>query len=226
MPRLGAYGWVDAPALGNPGPTAAGLLTTPSPSTALAAAVLRDRALSDPSPRWQLDITSASARAAERIAAEVRAGAHLAEVLGREVEGVVSDPAAIAQLRHDFPVRTEHAGRRVCDGLEVLAHDPFPVPLTDGQASAVADLRAAVDAYGDLLVADAVHHLVEGRADIAGEVMAAAAGLSGPPELSLLRTHGTVGASPPPPGDPPCAASRSARPTPRSSRRRPPSTRR
>ncbi len=37
-------------------------------------------------------------------------------------------------------------------------------------------------------MADAVHHLVEGRADIAGQVMHAAAGLDRPPELSLLRT--------------------------------------
>jgi hypothetical protein len=187
--RLGAYGWVDAPQPGSPGPTAAGLLTTPSPSTALAAAVLRDRALSDPSARWQLAITSASARAADRIAVEVRAGAHLFEVLGREVERVVADPAGIAKLRRDFPVRAAHAGRRVCDGLAVLGADPFPVALDAEHEAEIADLRTALDAYGDLLVADAVHHLVEGRADIAGEVMAAAAGLSGPPELSLLRTR-------------------------------------
>ncbi|MGN9846542.1 hypothetical protein ACTMTI_51395 [Nonomuraea sp. H19] len=42
--RLGAYGWVDAPAPGHPGPTAAGLLRSPSASASLAAAVLRDRA--------------------------------------------------------------------------------------------------------------------------------------------------------------------------------------
>jgi hypothetical protein len=187
--RLGAYGWVDAPKPGSPGPTAAGLLHTPSPSSALAAAVLRDRAISDPSPRWDLDITSRTARTANRIAEHVRAGAHLYEALGREVERVVADPRAIDRLRHDYPVRTEHAGRRVCDGLRVLAEETFPVTLaTEAQVAAVADLRAAVDAYGDLLVADAVHHLLEGRADIAGRVLDAAAGLSGPPELSLLRT--------------------------------------
>ena len=61
-------------------------------------------------------------------------------------------------------------------------------PWTPTQTAAIAELRAALDTYGDLLVADAVHHLVEGRADIAGQVMDAAAGLSRPPELSLLRT--------------------------------------
>ena len=186
--RLGAYGWVDAPAPGHPGPTPAGLLHAPSASAALAAAVLRDRAVSDPSPRWDLDITSRRARAASRIAEEVRNGAHLAEVMGREVERIVGTIESIATLRRDFPARTEHAGRRVCDGMQVLAADPFPVALDAAQTGAIAELRTAIDTYGDLLVADAVHHLVEGRADVAGQVMDAAAGLSRPPELSLLRT--------------------------------------
>ena len=72
--------------------------------------------------------------------------------------------------------------------MKVLAAQPFPVTLDPAQTAAIAELRAALDTYGDLLVADAVHHLVEGRADIAGQVMDAAAGLSQPPELSLLRT--------------------------------------
>lgn len=186
--RLGAYGWVDGPAPGNPGPTAAGLLHTPSASAALAAAVLRDRAISDGDGRWDLDVTSRSARVADRLAEHVRAGAHLAEALGREVERVVGRTVDIARLRSDFPVRTEHAGRRVCDGLRVLAEQQFPVPLDAGQEAAVAELREGLDTYGDLLVADAVHHLVEGRPEIAGAVMEAAAGLARPPELSLLRT--------------------------------------
>jgi hypothetical protein len=185
---LGAYGWVDAPAPGHPGPTPAGLLHTPSASSALAAAVLRDRAISDPSPRWDMSITSRSARAANRIAAEVRNGAHLNEVMGREVERIVGRIEGIHALRTAFPVRTEHAGRRVCDGMKVLAAANLPVTLNATQQAAIEELRAAVDAYGDLLVADAVHHLVEGRADAAGQVMDAAAGLSQPPELSLLRT--------------------------------------
>ena len=185
---LGAYGWVDAPAPGHPGPTAAGLLHTPSASSALAAAVLRDRAISDPSPRWAMNITSRGARAADRIAAEVRNGAHLNEAMGREVERIVGRAADIQALRTAFPVRTEHAGRRVCDGMKVLAATQLPVTLDSGEQAAMDELRAALDVYGDLLVADAVHLLVEGRADTAGQVMDAAAGLSQPPELSLLRT--------------------------------------
>ena len=72
--------------------------------------------------------------------------------------------------------------------MKVLAATQLPVTLDAAEQAAMDELRAALDAYGDLLVADAVHLLVEGRADTAGQVMDAAAGLSQPPELSLLRT--------------------------------------
>ena len=71
--------------------------------------MLRDRAVSDPSPRWAMNITSRSARAADLIAAEVRNGAHLNEAMGREVERIVGRAADIQALRTAFPVRTEHA---------------------------------------------------------------------------------------------------------------------
>ena len=186
--RLGAYGWVDAPAPGDPGPTASGVIHAPTMPAAMTAAVLRDRAISDPSPRWDLDIDSRTARTAEQIAAQVRAGAHLFEVVGREVERVVGHLENIAALRRQFPVRPEHAGRRTCDGVSALAAQPFPVTVTADQEAALTVLRRALDCYADLLVADAVHHLVEGRAETAGQVMDAAAGLSRPPELALLHT--------------------------------------
>ena len=186
--RLGAYGWVDRLVPGTPGPTSAGLLHAPSPSAALAAAVLRDRAVSEGGHRWDLDITSRSARTAERLAQHVRIGAHLAEALGREVERILGRAGAIEQLRRDFPVRIEHAGKRVCDGLRVLAQDPFPVAINPDQRARLQELRDGLDSYGDLLVADAVHHLVEGRSDVAGAIMNAAAGFERPPEMSLLRT--------------------------------------
>ncbi|MFG3712730.1 hypothetical protein [Micromonospora sp. NPDC047730] len=187
-PRLGAYGWVDRPRPGAPGPTAAGLIHAPSAGQGLAATVLRDRAVSDPSPRWDLDLTSRSVRDADRIAEHVRVGAHLAEALGREVERVVGTPAGVERLRRDFPVRTEHAGRRVCDGLAVLAAPPGDLGLDPDRLAGLDRLRVAMDAYGDLLVAEAVHHVTEGRAEVAGAALDAAAGLTRPPRLGLLRT--------------------------------------
>lgn len=188
----GVYGWVDAPRPGAPGPTAGGLLHTPSHAQAYTAMVLRDRAVSDPEAgRWDMDLDSAMVRAADRLGAGVRAGGHLAEVLGAEVERVVGDPGRVDDLRGRFPIRTEHAGRRVCDGVAVLAADPPTLGLPAAVLAALGELRAAVDAYGDLLVAQAVHHVVGGRGEIAGAAMDAAAGLAVPPTLEVLHTPRT-----------------------------------
>jgi hypothetical protein len=186
---LGLYAWVDRPFTGTPGPTAGGLLHAPSDAQALTAAILRDKALGDAEPqRWHMDLTSASVRFADRLGEEVRLGAHPSEALGREVERAVGVPAAIESLRESFPVRAEQAGRRVCDGLAVLAADPAGLPLSAGQRAALGPLRDAVDAYGDLLVAEAVHEVVRGRGEVAGAAMDAAAGLGRPPVLESIRT--------------------------------------
>jgi hypothetical protein len=187
-PRLGVFGWVDMPRPGTPGPTPAGLIHTPSPAQALVATVLRDRAVNDGSARWDLDLTSRKVRDADRIAEHVRIGAHLAEALGREVERVVAKPDDVSRLRRDFRLRTEQDGRRVCDGLAVLAAPPASLGLDADRLAGLDRLRTAMDAYGDILVAEAVHHVTEGRAEVAGAVMDAAAGLARPPQLGVLRT--------------------------------------
>ncbi|MFC0678065.1 hypothetical protein ACFFGH_09440 [Lysobacter korlensis] len=187
--RLGAYGWVDGPRPGTPGPTAAGLIHTPSAGQSLTASVLRDRAVNDAADgRWDLDLTSRSVRDADTVAEQVRIGAHLGEALGREVERVVAAPAEVRRLRRDFPLRTEHAGRRVCDGIAVLAADLDTLGLPPEAVDGLTRLRVAMDTYGDLLVAEAVNHVTEGRPDVAGGAMDAAAGLARPPQLGLLRT--------------------------------------
>jgi hypothetical protein len=187
--RLGAYGWVDQLRPGNPGPTDGGLLHAPSAGQAVTAALLRDRAVRDPEPgRWHMDITSTSARDAAALGAAVSFGAHLAEALGAEVERAVADPSTVQRLRDDYPIRAEHAGRRVCDGQAVLAADPTTLGLNAATLDRLDRLRRAVDAYGDLLVAEAVHDVVQGRPEAAGAAMDAAAGLARPPALELLRT--------------------------------------
>jgi hypothetical protein len=188
--RLGAYGWVDRPRPGFTGPTEGGLLHAPSEPQATTAAILRDRAVADPEPgRFDLGVDSASARLAEQLGDAVRDGLHLSEVVGAEVERLVEDRGRIDALRAAFPVRTEHAGRRVCDGLAVLDADPATLPL-DGQAPTVgfAALRDALDTYSDLLVAEAVYEVVQGRAETAGASMDAAAGRARPPDLDVLHT--------------------------------------
>jgi|GEM_PF-1386319 len=190
--RLGWYGWVDSPRPGGAGPTAGGLLHAPSEAQCLTAVIIRDKQLHDPQPdRWDMDLDSGTVRVAKRLAGAVRVGGHLAEVLGREVERVVGTKNAIEQLRQTFPLRVEHDGRRPCDGQKVLAADEATLGLPAATLTALKPLRAGVDAYGDLLVAEAVHHVVQGRGEVAGAAMKAAAGLSAPPSLEVLKTPRT-----------------------------------
>lgn len=186
--RLGAYGWVDelTPATDPTPPTSAGLLHAPGHAQALAAAVLRDHAVHEDDARWQITARSDLVRLAARIGDDVRLGIHLSESLGREIERRAGDPAAVLILRRRFPPRPEQAGRRVCDGLAVLDAAAALVPPETGPLD---DLRQVLDTYADLLVADAVHDVVSGRAAQAQESMEAAAGLGAPPELRLLRTQ-------------------------------------
>lgn len=187
--RLGAYGWVDdlQPSQDATPPTTAGLLHAPSHAQALTAAVLRDRAIATDDDTWSLQIDSDSARLAKRLGDDVRIGIGLAEAIGREVERRAGEPGRVVDLRRAFPARPEWAGRRVCDGLQVLE------AAATGQAPAwlpaLDDLQAVIDTYGDLLVADAVHDVVSGRGGQAAEAMEAAAGLAAPAELRMLRTQ-------------------------------------
>ncbi|MFI9588155.1 hypothetical protein ACIHCQ_41690 [Streptomyces sp. NPDC052236] len=191
--RLGAYGWLDAPRPRTAAARPAEFLHAPSQEQALTAAVLRDRALSDAEPgRWQMTLDSDSVRLAAQLADEVRLGAHISEVLGRAVERAVGARSAVESLRRQFPVRKEHAGRRVCDGQAVLARyvaNPAGLGLNAGQLEALAPLATAVDVYGDLLVANAVFDVVSGRGGMAAASMDAAAGLAAPPSLDVLRTQ-------------------------------------
>ncbi|MEO8506228.1 MAG: hypothetical protein ABI593_01205 [Betaproteobacteria bacterium] len=201
--RLGAYGWVDRPYSGARGPTAAGLLLAPSVAPARAAVILRDKAVYDPAPaagalpgsrRWDMSIDSARARLAQRLAAEVRIGAHLSEVLGREVERIAAAKESVDALRQRYMLHSANQGRRVCDGEQVIARTPAQITADTGivlradQVARLVELREAVDVYGDLLVADAIFDVVSGRGDTAGAAMEAAAGLDLPPDIDVLRT--------------------------------------
>jgi hypothetical protein len=194
--RLGAYGWVDAPApftkaAGGPlapGPTAAGLLHAPSSAQAVTAALLRDAAVRHPgSDQWRLTIDSAKVRAAAALAERVRLGLHPYEALGYEVEHVAGDWDVVRQLRQEYPLAPDQQERRVCDGQKVLqaARDGI---LDADLAARLAPLDQVLDTYADLLIVDGVHSLVSGRADLANAAMEAASGLGAPPDLRAIRT--------------------------------------
>ncbi len=195
---LGAYGWVDAPqpaaATGAlaPGPTVAGLLHAPSRDQALTAALLRDAAVRHSADkRWDLTIDSAKVRDSIALAERVRLGLHPYEALGLEVEAVAGDWDVVRILRDNYALADGQDTRRVCDGAAVLAAARagalvagLPADLPDR----LAPLDDVLDTYADLLMADGVHALVTGRADLANAAMEAAAGLGSPPELRAIRT--------------------------------------
>jgi hypothetical protein len=188
-PRLGCYGWVDdlKPSPDPTPPTSAGLIHAPGYAQALTAAVLRDQAVHHPEARqWDITLDSARVRTAVALAEQVKAGVHLAEALGREIERRVGEPGLVLALRTTFPARPEWSGRRVCDGQQVLDAAVLPTGIDGTQFD---DLRLALDTYADLLVTDAVHSVVEGRATAAADALEASAGLGAPPELRLLRTQ-------------------------------------
>lgn len=196
--RLGVYGWVDGPMLGAPGPTEGGLLHAPSHAQALTAVVLRDKQVTDrlvdPGGRelWSMQLESDRIRLAEEMAEEVRVGAHLHEALGRQVERVVGTRTGVEALRSQFPMRGgQSEPGRVCSGLAALTallSAAPPLPVSADQRVLLEGLRDALDTYGDLLVAEAVHQVVTGRADLAGAAMDAAAGLGAPPTLAFTET--------------------------------------
>ena len=203
LPRLGAYGWLEGPILGVPGPNAAGRLHAPSHAQALTSIILRDKFLSselelatDGRNIWKMDLESTAVRLAVEMADEVRMGFHIFEVVGRRVEEIVGSPDRVRTLRKAVPLRPEKPDMTdVCQGftaLNALLANSIPGVLSQvdqaQQLKKLGDLKRALENYSDLLVAEGVHQVITGHADTAAEVMDAAAGFSRPPELRFPRT--------------------------------------
>jgi hypothetical protein len=214
--RLGVFGWVDGPFPGQPGPNAAGLLHAPSKPQAITSIVLRDKFLSsagevdaaNPRNLWDMNIDSRKARVARQIAEDARFGMHLMEIVGRRIEAVIGTNLGVKSLRLLIPMEPGKRDRNaVCNGLlalKALRGQVAPGLVLDAAGTAeLAALRAglssvqtevldlidaSLDAYGDLLVADAVHSVVTGHPDLASQIMDATAGLDRPPTFESLDT--------------------------------------
>jgi hypothetical protein len=163
---------------------------------------------------WNMNLESRPIREAVELADEARLGSHVFEALGRRLERIVADAfanvmaAPVDVLRRAFPLRAGKPDRGVvCHGLDAIAFfldgTPAPAGVTAAdqtallqlrgaigatQRASIALLRSSLDAYGDLLVAEAVHQVVQRRSDAAGAAMDAAAGLAAPPTLSFTQT--------------------------------------
>ncbi len=195
--RLGAYGWVTGPFDGVPGPTASGLLHTPSQAQTLAATLVRDDFRENlrtgmlnergevPSG---LALTGAAIRFAHGYVDDLRDGHHPYEIVGREVERIVAAPAAspyetAAALRRTFPQYPERPDpRQTCQGLwalSALLADPdavVGVTLSDAQRRELGEVRAGLDALGDLALLDGLLHGSSGRPAKASAALRGASG--------------------------------------------------
>lgn len=203
--RLGAYGWLEGPFIGKPGPTRSGRLHTPSQAQTLTGIVLRDKYLStqneptaDGRNIWDMDLSSGVVRTAIEIAEELRMGFHYYEVVGRRVEGIVGAPDRIRVLRDKKPLRAAAKDSRdSCNGPEALAAlllGSIPGVLSanaEKKAEQMKDLRAlrdALEAYADLTVAEGVYQIVSGNPAGAADAVDAGAGLGRPPVFEFMRT--------------------------------------
>jgi hypothetical protein len=142
-----------------------------------------------------VNLVSSRVRVADWLAEGVRNGQTVGALLGYRFERGLQDAGLdnlIAPLRQEFPLplpanadsdvngsssRTAIAARNVVDGLalynnpaaalEAVDSNPGVVPLLD-------DLTNVMDAFGDLLLAESVHHLVGGnplRAGLAADTV-------------------------------------------------------
>ena len=203
--RLGAYGWLDGPFLGQPGPNESGRLHAPSYDQALTSIILRDKQLSaahhptaDGRNIWHTELDSSVVRTALDIAQDIKLGFHIYEVVGRRVEEIVAGRDEIAALRKAKPLRLgRHDKRNVCQGMEALAAllgNGLPGVLSGDATTRAAQIERltaldkGIDAFADLLLAEGVYNVVGGQPERAADAMDAAAGFARPPEFGVVKT--------------------------------------
>jgi hypothetical protein len=212
---LGAYGWLTDvhPRADRFEPD--GYVVAPSLHHATTAAVLRSgfRAHLDPSA-LAVDLQSWRVRAALAVIDGVRTGQPLAAVLGYQFERGLHDAELdvhVDAFRRAFPlpqaVEPDQAGateareaigaRNVVDGQALRravtsADHPLLVATGDDAPAIlrlIAELDEAVDAVGDLLLTESVHHLVGGnplRAGLSADALGRGDGL--PQDFDAIRT--------------------------------------
>jgi hypothetical protein len=217
--HVGAYGWLLDVHDTGPLPPGDGYVMTPSIQHAATAAVLRSGYLAHTDrSAFAVDLQSWRVRAAFDVVDGVRSGQPLGVLLGYRFERGLHDAqldALVEPFRLAFPLplavdgaaeetpatsRTAIEARNVVDGQRLRRGELVPgVPDPRVQADAgsqevvnrlLADLEDVVDAAGDLLLAESVHHLVGGnplRAGLAADAIGHGDAL--PAEFESVRTH-------------------------------------
>ena len=201
--HLGAYGWVSAPpipsVLSKDGaapfldPDSEGYIHAPHLDHARTAAVLRAGFIARHQEGAQaplaVDLFSDRVRDARGLVEAVRNGASLAALLGERIERWMADAGLgteLANVRGQFSL-IDGSGRQRIDGLKAAQAwgSSAPPNLTPISAR----LAAALDALGDLLLAEAVHQQTTGNPSRAQSVLAALeTGATLPSEFHVART--------------------------------------
>lgn len=190
-----------------------GFIHAPSLAHATTAAVLRAASAGRGGHAAKVNLSSARVRMAEAILTGVRAGQSLGELLGMRFEQDLHDRAPAlgrirGALRRAFPEATQiHAApgaqsaadpatQHVVDGLALLrAHERgqavTPAGLTAAERTAfdasLDVLKNAVDAVGDLVLAEATLHATQGNFDRAAAVLRVLSDGDAAPTLELPR---------------------------------------
>lgn len=203
--HLGAYAWVDAPAIPDTlsadtaapaaDPNSEGFLHAPSLNQARTAAVLRAAFLAREGEGSQaslaVDLSSDRVRLAQRLFADVQGGASVAAALAARVERTMIElnlGPQLAAVRTEFPLDSGD-GRARIDGVALA--QAWNAKPPGGALQPVADmLKELVDAAGDLLLAEAVHQQTTGNPQRAQVSLAALeTGAALPPDFEILRTE-------------------------------------
>jgi hypothetical protein len=203
--HLGAYAWVDAPALPATAPadgaapfadpTSEGFVHGARLEHARTAAILRAAWLSrnqaGAQAAYAIDLSSDRVRLAKQIVAEVQGGANLAELLGARVERLMIENnlgPQLSTLRTQFPLDSGD-GRQRINGVALVQAWQKTAPASNLQPVST-PLLAAVDALGDLLLAEAIHQQASGSAVRARTALSGLeTGIAMPADFDVTRTQ-------------------------------------
>jgi hypothetical protein len=202
--HLGAYGWVDAPAV-PPAVPADGASPFPDPMSegyvhgarlehARTGAILRaaylSRANAGAEAQYSIDLSSDRVRMARQIVAEVQAGANLVELISARIERLMTGELGtqLQALRTQFPLDSGD-GRRRIDGV-ALAQAWQKTPPAANLLPVANVLATTLDAVGDLLLAEAIHQQASGGANRARAALSALeTGVTLPADFDVTRTQ-------------------------------------
>jgi hypothetical protein len=210
--RLGGYGWVEDLRPTANAAESSGFVHAPSLNHAVAAAVIRSAFVAHDTPEdrqaLSVDLSAARVRLALWLLDGIRQGQSLGALLGYRFERALHDAtsprldAYIAPFRRVAPSASDST---VVDGLVLRdifnagtipwGTDELPrrgTPEHDAVVRALTALDDAVDAIGDLGLAESVFQTVQGNPTRAGAILdAIARGESPPADIEVVRTPRT-----------------------------------